>query len=209
MRFTYGLLPLLSCSPSARVVSVFAPGNAEYSLQLDDLGLKTHYSLLSSICHPSLMTTFFMESLATKNPSISFLHIYPGLVKTQEMEKSEFPAPVKWFIKWIMFPLISPFCISVDETGERMLFHATSAKYPALAMRDGRGDEAAWAPLPEGVEVAVGSDGEKGSGSYCINWDGEMIKNKACLEKYRKKGATEKVSQHTMEVLDSVKENVS
>ena len=98
MCFATDLLPLLSASPCARVISVFAPGRGELSLELGDLGLEEKYSVLKSISHPTFENTF-MESLAATNPGISFLHTWPGLVQMQEMEKSEFPGFVKWLIK--------------------------------------------------------------------------------------------------------------
>jgi hypothetical protein len=88
MRFAADLLPLLSASTCARVISVFAPGRGELSLKLDDLGLKEKYSVLKSISYPTFENTFFMEYLAATNPGVSFLHIWPGLVQTQEMEKA-------------------------------------------------------------------------------------------------------------------------
>src|SRR5882724_159129 len=75
MRFAADLLPLLSASPCARAISVFAPGRGELSLKLDDLGLKEKYSVLKSINHPTFENTFFMEYLAATNPDVSFLHI--------------------------------------------------------------------------------------------------------------------------------------
>ncbi|OCL09270.1 NAD(P)-binding protein [Glonium stellatum] len=184
MRFATNLLLLLSASPCARVVSVFAPGRGEVGLNLNDLGLKENYSIVKSISHPAFENTFFMESLAATNPGVSFLHVWPGLVQTQEMEKSEFPGLLKWLIKWVLFPLIKLFCVPVDETGERMLFYATSGMYPALVP----------AISLEDLEVASGSNGEEGSGCYCINWNGETIRNQTRLERYRKKHAIEKLS---------------
>ena len=87
MCFATDLLPLLSASPRARVISVFAPGRGELSLELGDLGLKEKYSVLKSISHPTFENTFFTDSLAVTNPGVSFLHTWPGLVQTQEMEK--------------------------------------------------------------------------------------------------------------------------
>jgi hypothetical protein len=201
MRFAADLLPLLSASPCARVISVFAPGRGELSLKLDDLGLKEKYSVLKSISHPTFENTFFMEYLAATNPGVSFLHIWPGLVQTQEMEKSEFPGFVKWLIKWVLFPLIKLFCVPVSETGERMLFHATSEVYPALVAVDKRSSS------PGDIEIAIGSNGERGSGCYCVNWDGDILRNHARLERYRKKDGIEKVVQHTMEVFGAAAES--
>lgn len=159
MRFATGLLPLLSASPCARVISVFAPGRGELSLKLDDLRVKEKYSVLKSISHPTFENTF-MEYLAATNPGASFLHIWPGFVQTQEMEKSEFPGFEKWLIKL--------FCVPVGETGERMLFHVTSEVYPALVAVDRRSSS------PGDIEIAIGSNGERGSGCYCVNWDGDI-----------------------------------
>jgi hypothetical protein len=188
MRFAADLLPLLSASTCARVISVFAPGRGELSLKLDDLGLKEKYSVLKSISYPTFENTFFMEYLAATNPGVSFLHIWPGLVQTQEMEKSKFPGFVKWLIKWVLFPLIKLFCVPVGETGERMLFHVMSEVYLALVVVDRRlsssGD----------IEIVIG-------------WNGDILRNHARLKRYRKKDGIEKVVQHTMEVFGAAAES--
>ena len=76
-----------------------------------------------------------------------------------------------------------------------MLFHATSEVYPTLVAVDRRSF------FPGDVENAIGSNGERGRGCYCVNWDDDMLHNHARLERYRKKDVIEKVVQHTMEVL--------
>ena len=76
-----------------------------------------------------------------------------------------------------------------------MLFHATSEVYPTLVAVDRRSFP------PEDIEIAIGSNGERGRGCYCVNWDGDMFHNHARLERYRKKAVIERIVQHIMEVL--------
>ncbi|KAL9039461.1 MAG: hypothetical protein Q9214_004870, partial [Letrouitia sp. 1 TL-2023] len=85
MRFIHNLLPLLNQSPAPRVVSVLA-GGQERRLITDDLGLKHHFSLLNVIDQTTTMHTLALEHIAKTNPSISFLHVYPGWVQTDIME---------------------------------------------------------------------------------------------------------------------------
>ena len=118
------------------------------------------YSVLKSISHPTFENTFFMEFLAATNLGVSFLHTLPGLVQTQEMEKSKFPRFVKWLIKWVLVPLVKLFCVPVGETGERMLFHVMSEVYLAFVAADRRSSS------PGDIEIAIGSNGERGSGCY-------------------------------------------
>ena len=130
MRLLHNFLPLLLSSPSPRVVSIFAAGN-EGKLYPSDLSLRSHYGLFNNISHVAFMTTFFFEGIVARNPSVSCVHVYPGLVKTAEFQNGLFPNWLKWFFKWIFLPLITPLCVPLQECGERNLFHSTSAKYPS------------------------------------------------------------------------------
>jgi hypothetical protein len=55
-----------------------------------------------------------------------------------------------------------------------------------------------------GDEAATGSDGVKGSGSYWLNWNGEVYGEYKKLSKLRDEGAPEKIVQHTEEVFKKV-----
>jgi len=79
--------------------------------------------------------------------------------------------------------------VPIQESGERHLFAATSGRFDPKA--DGKGMEG---------DVAVRSDGTKGSGCYWVSWDGEVFPANKKLEKTRGDGAVEKVVQHTEEV---------
>jgi hypothetical protein len=201
MRLLYNLTPLLLHSRSPRVLSIFAAGK-EAKFFPADLSLRSHYNTLNSISHVAFMTTFFFESVAAKYPSISCLHVYPGLVKTEEFENGLFPGWVKWWFKWIMLPLITPLCVSVEECGERNLFHCTSAKYPAANPLDSGVTEVE--ALPGRVEVATGVDGERASGVYAVDWNGEVVKsNEAVYKRWRDDGIRNAVWEHTMKAFEA------
>jgi hypothetical protein len=102
--------------------------------------------------------------------------------------ESKFPGFVKWLVKWVLFPQIKLFCVPVGETGERMLFRATSEVYPALVAVDRR------LSSPGDIEIVIG-------------WNGDILRNHARLKRYRKKDGIEKVVQHTMEVFGAAAES--
>lgn len=100
-----------------------------------------------------------------------------------------------------MLPLAKPFTVNLQESGERHLFHATSARYPPAEVRDPPGGGVA---LPKGVEVAKGADSREGSGCYLLNWNGETVGDEKLLEEYRKRDMGKRIWEHTHEVFDRV-----
>lgn len=193
MRFIQNLLPLLSATPSAapsRVISIYG-GGFEFPINTSDLDLKHTFSLLNAYKHSITMTSLAMEHLATTNPSVSFIHAYPGLVGTNIYSNS-FPAPVAAVYNYLMWPLMWPFSVDLGEAGERHLFHLASGRYPARdAARDHGGDE-----------VAMGITGEKGGGAYLLNWKGDSRSSAKILEEYREQGVAEMVWRHTEGLLE-------
>ena len=196
MRLLYKLLPLLTKAPDPRVVSILAAGK-EGMLYPEDLSLRQHYGLFNNMSHVAYMTTFFFEGIVEQHPSISCLHVYPGLVKTAEFENGLFPQWLKWFFAWIFLPLITPLCISVQECGERNLFHSTSAMYPGAHSSASAASHLT--PVPVGSHVVTGVDGKVGSGVYCVDWNGEIINRcESVFRTWREKGMNKKVWEHTM-----------
>ena len=82
----------------------------------------------------------------------------------------------------------------LDESGERHLYLATSARYPPA---NGSG---AAVELGDGVGVAVGTTGEVGSGVYSVGWDGESasLEVRELLADLREKGMVEEIWSHTV-----------
>lgn len=201
MRFIANLLPLLTAAaqdPSntnarlSRVVSVLDPlvavrAGASGKLDLSDLSLKHTFTLSKCGAHASLMGNFYMEAMAKRHPHTSFIHAYPSGVATGAMRE----LPGSRVLTTLLMPLLSPFLVPIEESGERHLFAATSPRFPP---KDG---------VQEG-DVAVGSNGAKGSGGYWLNWNGESFPPNKKLEKTRAGDAVEKVVQHTEEVFKRV-----
>lgn len=199
MRFVQNLLPLLEAEPSSpgRVVSVLG-GGFEGNINTNDLDLKHGYNIVSCAMHSVTMTSLAMEHLAASH-RVSFVHTYPGLVGTNIYTNS-FPAPLAAVYNYGMWPLMYPFSVNIDESGQRNLFHSTSMRYPANKLQ--ASSEAQDTALPDGLQVAVGSNGTVGSGAYLMNWKGETSAGGKKMQKLREQGVAQKVWEHTTNLLD-------
>jgi hypothetical protein len=204
MRFLTNLMPQLTKAGTAaeasstsaqpglyrnlsRVVSVLEAGG-EAPLILDDLSLQKNYSLRNCAKHAITMTSLSMEQLASMYPATSFVHAYPGAVKTGLMR--EFGAITRTAMSALLV-LARPWMVPLDESGERHLYAATSPRFPPKASKDVEG-------------AAPGSDGIKGSGAYLLHWDGSDNGNKKPLQDLRKNDTGKLVWQHTMGVFESI-----
>lgn len=206
MRFIMKLLPLLLASPlPAHVISVYA-GGLEAKLFSEDLSLRdpNHYSFANCRSHVVYMKTLFMEYLAEQyRGQLSLSHIYPGLVVHDDFDVSPMPA---WFraLWWAVGALVQRFyAIPPSECGERMLFLASS-RFPPKPVADGEATKEA----KEGTKITIGSDGNRGSGAYAVNWDGEAVSSKKMKKMYKKvrgEGLAERVRDHTLKAFQDIK----
>ncbi|KAK3172250.1 hypothetical protein OEA41_005570 [Lepraria neglecta] len=198
MRFTQQLLPLLqAASPQlSRVVSVLSPGEESLtSFHLDDLGLKNNFSLRTAACHAIIMTDFAFEEMAKQHPTTSFVHAYPGIVKTGFNKEAGFAMKTAVNAAYVLF---APWKVNIQESGERHLYAATSAAYPAKSGNEGGVDMG-------NEKVMKGSTGEIGSGAYLIGSDGEFRANEKALKELRSKGAGQQIWEQTLHTFDTVK----
>lgn len=85
--------------------------------------------------------------------------------------------------------LATPWAVSLQESGERHLYAATSSDYMP------RQREAAFPTLS--------GSGEKEAGAYLLNWNGEETEKKI-METYRADGVGAKVWEHTVEVFQKI-----
>jgi hypothetical protein len=202
MRFIQNLLPLLTSRPSSRIVSIHGAGR-EGRLNENDLELKHTYSFLNASMYTCTMNTLALAELASSHPSISCIHVFPGVIITPSFDKfaEDWYFPLRFLFMQLVLPFAKLFTVSLPECGQRQLFYATSARYPPAGVRDPPGRGVA---LPKGVEVAKGADSKEGSGCYLLNWDGETIGDENLLEEYRKKEMGKKIWEHTQEVFDRV-----
>lgn len=122
------LLPLLNASPNnPRIVCVLNAGMESSSIDLDDLDLKKpgSFSLTGIVKTLSTEMTLAMSRLAKENPSVVFIHHYPGGVNTDVFKKA-------WGDKWylpVFTSMLSLFGTSPEDAAEKILYFFTSAKY--------------------------------------------------------------------------------
>lgn len=197
MRFICNLLPLLrdsaSSSQLSRVMSVLGAGIGSHVIK-NDLDLRANYSLSNCGAHCGVMTDLMMERFATANKGTAFVHTAPGVVKTNL--GSDLPIYVRAAYR-LAGPLLAPWTIGVKETGERHLYMATSNRYPPAQLPV----ESVCGTPCEKNDVAEGANGKIGSGSYLLNWDGQIQKQNAkLLEECRQTGVAEKIWEHTMSI---------
>jgi len=176
-RFVQNLLPQLTAAAVAgslsRSVSVLAAGR-EADIILDDLSLKTNYSSRNALKHAATMNSLMAAHLAELNPGTSFVHMSPGVVKTNMLQNMGFP-------NWIAAPalfLVTPFCVGIKESGERHLYASTSDVFSPKE--------------------------KAGSGSYLLDWDNSAVGNLKQLKKYSEEDVAEKVWKHTLQVYKTV-----
>ncbi|MCJ1246082.1 hypothetical protein MMC30_003286 [Trapelia coarctata] len=190
VRFMINLLPLLQQATALRrVVTVFCAGK-EGPVNPNDFQGR-HLSILSGRGHLSALATLSLEAVAKKAPNMTFIHNMPGAVETGLLRGLK-GASVLNTVLGVLSPLLF---ISSEESGERHLFLATSAKYATASTS---GDAASGVPLPDGVAVAKGTNGVSGSGVYNIGADMESSgpKLEKLFVKFRKERMEEQVWKH-------------
>ncbi|KAI4224132.1 MAG: hypothetical protein L6R36_004888 [Xanthoria steineri] len=196
-RFIVNLLPLLRSAPHLRrVVTVFGAGKEGPITTSDWQAWKV--PMLSQRGHVSSMTTLSLEALAKEAPEVSFIHNFPGVVKTNLARGGEGLAV---FVLKQAFKVLNPLlAMSNRECGERQTFLATSARYPSKTA------EACGVPLIAGLAAACGTNGQSGSGVYSVDMDGTSAgaKVEALLAKFRDGGLVEMVWKHTMEEFERI-----
>ncbi|KAL4979750.1 hypothetical protein BDW66DRAFT_95666 [Aspergillus desertorum] len=166
MRFISNLLPQLTTAANsngdgkglASVVSVLEAGG-EGTIHLDDLELKNNYSLRNAAKHAITMTSLSLEELAKANPAVSFIHSFPGVVKTgvgRDMGVIGRTAVNALYL------LAKPLSVPLDESGERHLFAASGL--PKTAANPGKPYLVNWNGEPRGNEKVLSEYREKKTG---------------------------------------------
>ncbi|CAG7938658.1 unnamed protein product [Penicillium olsonii] len=186
IRFILNFLPLLRQSRLRRVVTVLAGGH-EGPIDASDFQGR-NMSMLKLRGHIVSMTELALEKIAEQAPEVSFVHDYPGTVKTGIGRDPN--TLLVWLLNVVLL-IVGPWIyIPNRESGERHLFFATSAKYPPKV-----GD--AGVSLIGDRKVAAGTDGKVGSGVYSVHWDGEHAAGVELLAGFRAHMAP-RVWEHTI-----------
>jgi hypothetical protein len=187
-RFILNLLPLLESAPGIRRVVSVLSGAKEGTIDLDDIQGWKHKpnDTLKHRGHGSAILTLIHEHFAQQAPTVSFIHDFPGSVKSGIARGTTGLLSVVLTTTRLLGPLLY---IPESESVARHLFFATSARY-----RPKEGVEEA-VPLGEGVQAARGIDGIEGGGVYSADQVNENAGPdvEELLEKYKKEGLVEKV----------------
>jgi hypothetical protein len=190
LRFTTNLLPLIKKAPSLRRIVTVGGGTLEGPIDPTDFPA-LRVPLLKIRGHLTTLITLGLEAIAETAPEVSFVHDYPGTVNTPLMTHAKglhgvlVRTYVGLFGRWV--------CVPIEESGERHLYLATSSRY-----RPANGNESG-IQLGDGVEVAMGTTGEVGSGVYSVGWDCESASPavRELLTGLREKGMVDEIRRHT------------
>jgi hypothetical protein len=195
IRCTLNLMPCLEAASKAkelsRVITVLAAGS-EADVRVDDLDLKHNFTLQACLAHCVLLNDFAIEELAKRYPGTSFSHSYPGTVKTGIA--NELTGPVRLAVK-VLYAVMTPWILKVQESGERHFFQMTSNCYPSKEGSVG-------IPIPDGLSPMRGTDFVPGSGAYLLDWDGKATGDESVLKKYRAMEFGQTVWDHTMKIFE-------
>ncbi|CAD6574369.1 MAG: hypothetical protein ASARMPRED_006680 [Alectoria sarmentosa] len=176
MRLICNLLPLLRQSPRPRVLSVLN-GGREKSMYDEDIGLEQHWATRAVIDHATTMTSLAFEHLAENDQRITFLHAFPGLVRTDIFARLTAPesSGVAWrvvlaSVRGLFAILMLIFGMSAAVSGERQAFHLTGDIYSP--------------------------------GAWRIDSLSDQVYASGVLEQYRERGWLEKVWEYNVRIFD-------
>lgn len=188
--FVLHLLPLLRAAEAPRVVSVLAGGLEKACINLDDLDLRKPGSFggFKAQLQYVAMHTTTLEKLASENPSVTFVHSWPGIVSTGNVHRGRDPnSIIAWLVWLIAEPILSLIGSTEEMCGQRHLFQSTSAAF------GGRG--VPWQGKP-GINSLEKHDG----GVFLVNYKCDCTPNATVVPLLREQ-AQEKVWHHTQEIL--------
>jgi NAD(P)-dependent dehydrogenase (short-subunit alcohol dehydrogenase family) len=191
-RFLVNLLPQLQAAPHLRrVVSIFT-GTKEGMIVDPDLQMRSvGYNVLKARGQAASTVTLAMEAVAKTAPDVSFVHDFPGPVNSNIARGS---GVAKMIMRGVS-RVVSPFLYIKEEvSGDRHLYLATSARYPAVS---GAADGV---EMDKGVEVARGIDGKAGSGMYVVDevCESGSKEVEGVVRKLKEQGWDKKVWDHIM-----------
>lgn len=152
------------------------------------------------------MHTLALEKLVQQAPGVSFVHNFPGAVYTNLHTHTDgFLGLVVRVTVTALHVLLGRWLfVPIEESGERQVFFATSARYPAH-------DGSATGVLQIGEGAARGSDGKAHSGVYSVGWDGEGPSSGAeiALKGLRKKSIQDLVWNHFVEQFENASKSAT
>ncbi|KAK7002399.1 hypothetical protein R3P38DRAFT_2648108 [Favolaschia claudopus] len=154
-RFIRDLVPSLEeaheAGEDAKVISVLAAGRGG-EIDLEDLGLKKHYSVANAHTSGTTYNDLMVKDFAARHPGLTFIHSYPSIVTTDVLKKS--PNRSLRIANTFLVPLLRPFTYNAETCGEHQLYALLSAGPGAVRTKD-NGDDMGWASNYFGSEEAM------------------------------------------------------
>ena len=159
-------------------------GGRETRLLEHDIGLEKNWSLISVGSHTTTMTSLAFEHLAASNKQITFLHSFPGMVKTDVIARMTPPesSGLLWRVGLASFrgigaAVMGVFGMEAKECGDRQAFLLTTDKY--------------------------------GPGSWRIDSSSQEVSTPGVLQRYNEGGWKERIWEHTLGVFDKARDGES
>nr|OQO18867.1 hypothetical protein B0A51_14533 [Rachicladosporium sp. CCFEE 5018]OQO25552.1 hypothetical protein B0A51_06871 [Rachicladosporium sp. CCFEE 5018] len=207
IRFTLNLMPCLTAAAEAgelsRVNTILAAGS-EGKVNVQDLDLKKNFGLHTALAHCTVMSDFMVEELAKRYPGTTFMHSYPGTVKTGIA--NELTGPARLAVK-VMYSVMSPWILNVQESGERHFYQLTSQSFPPAEWRENPSTKLRpGVPAQKEFGIMKGSDGTEGSGAYLLDWNSKSTGDEKVLKRYRDENLGPVVWEHTMKMFAQAEE---
>ncbi|KAF2877199.1 hypothetical protein BDV95DRAFT_558673 [Massariosphaeria phaeospora] len=158
-RFAVNLLPLLRAAPTLRRVLTIFTGTKEGKMKDPDLQMRSMgVNFIAARGQAASVITLSLEKLAKMAPDVSFVHDFPGPVKSNIAREGGIAMAVMRGVFWVVGRWVF---IPEEESGDRHLWLATSGAFPAREREKG---------IDGGkVDVQKGSDGMVGSGVYIVD----------------------------------------
>ncbi|KAJ7124612.1 NAD(P)-binding protein [Mycena crocata] len=139
-RFIVDLLPSVEgaqkAGEDAKAMSVLAAGHGG-AIDLEDLGLKKSFSLVNAAATAPTYNDIMVNDLAARYPALTFIHSYPGVVRSGLFKASD---SALMRTSNILMPLLTPFSYSVEASGEHQLYALLKAGRGAVRT-DAKGDD--------------------------------------------------------------------
>ncbi|KAI5890555.1 NAD(P)-binding protein [Schizophyllum commune H4-8] len=140
-KFVYELQEALAKAAAAgepaKVLTVLAAG-AGGPIELDDLGLKKNYGLIHTSKSQATYTDLMVEKFAELHPEVSFVHAYPGIVKTDLLSNAS--SGMLKALHCIMDPFITLIGNTAEDCAE-LMWYAVYQSGPGFARINPKGED--------------------------------------------------------------------
>ncbi|KAH9844664.1 Oxidoreductase lepF [Teratosphaeria destructans] len=140
-RFVQRLQPLMAAAKQPRVLSILAGGRERALWTVnDDLDLRQdggrHYTVLRAVAQVTTLHTLNLAYLASQNPHIAFIHVYPGLVDTgMHFVLLKSLGRGGGILAHAVDAVRKRFmAIPVERSGQWQAFHALTSRFPSREM---------------------------------------------------------------------------